>query len=317
MNQQHYDWIKNVTTRSRELLLPLIGEGGDVCVAAIQGSSACMELWEKEFPVGQGVGTTIRLDLRGADLSEAVFARLFDTEEVLTGADFSDANLNNTIWSFIPVKKANFARATMRDSAVFLADFSGSSFQEADLSGTDFNMGSSESVDFSGANLTGAKIHVSQETTRFVFTGATMSGCCVAPATPRDAADSPVMAEHWQAHKRFLAGLSEEQRAEVVAEGPETDLEATGPDSAGQPGQSTEGCFIATACYGSPDCAEISILRQFRDGVMIHSIPGRALVALYYRVSPSIARLLHRYARLRILVRECIVSPIVKWIEKS
>jgi len=73
-------------------------------------------------------------------------------------------------------------------------------------------------------------------------------------------------------------------------------------------------CFIATACYGSPECPEVRILRQFRDDAMMCSSLGRTLVAVYYRLSPPIAQLLNRHTRLRILVRECIVNPIVKRI---
>jgi len=87
--------------------------------------------------------------------------------------------------------------------------------------------------------------------------------------------------------------------------------------SAGAQDEPKSGCFVATACYDSPDCAEISVLRQFRDEAMMPSSLGRTLMALYYRLSPPIAELLHRHAGLRVFVRERIVSPIVKLIEKT
>ena len=78
---------------------------------------------------------------------------------------------------------------------------------------------------------------------------------------------------------------------------------------------STRGCFIATACYGSPDCREVETLRRFRDERMRLSVFGRLLVAAYYWLSPPIARLLNRHLPLRICVRERLVEPIVEWIE--
>jgi len=55
---------------------------------------------------------------------------------------------------------------------------------------------------------------------------------------------------------------------------------------------SSEGCFIATAVYGSYDADEVLILREFRDGKLASSDIGRFLIRLYYFVSPPIAELL-------------------------
>jgi hypothetical protein len=48
-------------------------------------------------------------------------------------------------------------------------------------------------------------------------------------------------------------------------------------------------CFIATAVYGSDDCRELVLLRQFRDAVLLKWPMGRAAVAVYYRFSPGVA----------------------------
>ncbi len=53
-------------------------------------------------------------------------------------------------------------------------------------------------------------------------------------------------------------------------------------------------CFIATACYGSYDCPQVMILRNFRDEVLRQSHTGRYLIFIYYRFSPYVAAWLNR-----------------------
>jgi hypothetical protein len=76
------------------------------------------------------------------------------------------------------------------------------------------------------------------------------------------------------------------------------------------PPQSGGGCFIATACYGSPYAPQVAVLREFRDTALRPHRLGRAFVATYYRVSPPIAAMLERHPRLRALVRERVVAPL-------
>jgi len=51
----------------------------------------------------------------------------------------------------------------------------------------------------------------------------------------------------------------------------------------------SSGCFIATACYGSMDCMEVSVLRRFRNEHLLTSLVGRIGVKAYCIVSPPIA----------------------------
>jgi len=48
-------------------------------------------------------------------------------------------------------------------------------------------------------------------------------------------------------------------------------------------------CFVASAAFG-PDAPETSALRSFRDRRLLPSAVGRGFVAVYYRLSPPLAR---------------------------
>jgi hypothetical protein len=50
------------------------------------------------------------------------------------------------------------------------------------------------------------------------------------------------------------------------------------------------GCYVATAVYGSYDCAEVFALRKFRDDKLMKSWFGRQFVKAYYAVSPAMVR---------------------------
>jgi hypothetical protein len=77
--------------------------------------------------------------------------------------------------------------------------------------------------------------------------------------------------------------------------------------------QTSSGCFIATAAYGSPSAEQLDVLRGFRDGVLLEIGAGSQLVALYYRLSPCIADFISGNSFLRTVVRELLVDPMV-WV---
>ena len=54
--------------------------------------------------------------------------------------------------------------------------------------------------------------------------------------------------------------------------------------------QSSGGCYVATAVYGSYDCPEVWTLRRFRDDTLAASWYGRSLIRIYYAVSPTLVR---------------------------
>ena len=51
------------------------------------------------------------------------------------------------------------------------------------------------------------------------------------------------------------------------------------------------GCYIATAVYGSYDCPEVWTLRRFRDFKLAKSFLGRIFIKLYYFMSPTLVKL--------------------------
>jgi len=76
------------------------------------------------------------------------------------------------------------------------------------------------------------------------------------------------------------------------------------------------GCFIATAAYGTPSAEQIDVLREFRDVVLLESTVGSQFVVLYYQLSPPVADFIAGSGFLRTLVRELLVDPVV-WVVEA
>ncbi len=57
------------------------------------------------------------------------------------------------------------------------------------------------------------------------------------------------------------------------------------------PVQSSDGCYVATAVYGSYNCPEVWTLRRFRDGILSKTWYGRAFIHTYYAISPTLVKL--------------------------
>jgi hypothetical protein len=70
-------------------------------------------------------------------------------------------------------------------------------------------------------------------------------------------------------------------------------------------------CFIATAAYGTRAAAEVELLRELRDKVLMQNMAGQAFVRLYYRISPPLAGFISSHGVLRTLVRELVIEPVV------
>jgi hypothetical protein len=87
------------------------------------------------------------------------------------------------------------------------------------------------------------------------------------------------------------------------------------PDAYGGPPASApkDGCFIATAAYGSAMAPEVQFLREIRDNVLRQTNWGRNFFddywQYYYRISPAIADEMGRDPVLRQTIRWSIVEP--------
>lgn len=67
-----------------------------------------------------------------------------------------------------------------------------------------------------------------------------------------------------------------------------------------------EGCFIATAVYGSSEAPQVLTLRQFRDERLSTSVIGRRAIALYYLISPTLAQRLRKLPLMKRIIKAAL-----------
>lgn len=75
-------------------------------------------------------------------------------------------------------------------------------------------------------------------------------------------------------------------------------------------GNGGDGCFIATAAYGSYLDPRVKVLRDFRDQQLLTNPIGTGLVEFYYRHSPPIADYLRERETLRAIVRSLLAAVV-------
>ena len=83
---------------------------------------------------------------------------------------------------------------------------------------------------------------------------------------------------------------------------------------------SSDGCYIATAVYGTYDCPELWVLRRFRDYGLRKSIIGTALIGtafvqFYYAVSPRLVRRFRNAERIN-RVSKSVLDLLVRQLKK-
>ncbi|MDH5544550.1 MAG: hypothetical protein OEZ43_03090 [Gammaproteobacteria bacterium] len=76
------------------------------------------------------------------------------------------------------------------------------------------------------------------------------------------------------------------------------------------PALPNEGCFIATATFGSYEAYEVQFLRDFRDRFLLTNKPGRHFVNWYYRYGPIAATWINRAPEFKPLV-QAVLYPYV------
>lgn len=79
----------------------------------------------------------------------------------------------------------------------------------------------------------------------------------------------------------------------------------------------SEGCYIATCVYGDYDCAEVMILRKFRDEILRRNCFGRLFVKLYYAVSPTVVKMFGDKTFFRVFGKAVLDNIIEKISEKT
>lgn len=83
------------------------------------------------------------------------------------------------------------------------------------------------------------------------------------------------------------------------------------------PSKKKEGCYIATAVYGSYNAPEVLDLRRFRDENLQKTVLGRWFIRTYYHWSPAVAEKL-RYAKyLNRMVRKILDRWVVRLDTKT
>jgi hypothetical protein len=71
-----------------------------------------------------------------------------------------------------------------------------------------------------------------------------------------------------------------------------------------------EGCFIATAAFGSKFDWPVALLREFRDQYLLTNTLGKTFVNFYYQNSPPIAAVIASSKPLKITVR-VLLAPVI------
>ena len=122
--------------------------------------------------------------------------------------------------------------------------------------------------------------------------------------------------------KKLTSGLTDETVKETEALHGQTKEIQSGQifttDENGLPvatAKKKEGCYIATAVYGSYDAPEVLVLRRFRDTKLLPCLPGRIFVRLYYAISPILVRNLGSNSLFKSLCRKVLNKIVSTYLQ--
>lgn len=79
----------------------------------------------------------------------------------------------------------------------------------------------------------------------------------------------------------------------------------------------SEGCYIATAVYGSYDCPEVWTLRRYRDFKLYSTLRGRLFIRIYYKVSPMLIKFYSKKSWFKTITKFQIDKIVTKLQEKG
>ncbi len=83
------------------------------------------------------------------------------------------------------------------------------------------------------------------------------------------------------------------------------------PSSQKETKKDDDGCFIATAVYGTPYGDKLDTLREFRDQKLLTNEAGTQFVNYYYQYSPPVAKFIANKPILKYYIQEFYIDPIV------
>lgn len=84
---------------------------------------------------------------------------------------------------------------------------------------------------------------------------------------------------------------------------------STSENNGGDTENEGEGCFIATAAYGTDTTKGLDTLRAFRDNVLLNNPYGKILVRVYYSTSPPIANSLSSNEYVKTATKVMLITP--------
>ena len=290
-NNVEHQAIIEICQKSREIMTKRVLEVGDQkAIAERDPYNSMWEAYSKQIkkPV----------ELRHANLSGLLFKHAeFDN------INFIDCDFSGSHWIISSITNGDCTGSNFSDIKTVPWLFFNTNCTNCDFTNAEtewFNLIGQNN--FEGANFTNAKLNTSHSffkdtkpPSRAMFKNAVMNGCTL--TIKRE--------ENWEHNttkkeiKSLLDNIFSPEQLAVM----HIDYDIS-------------GCFIATATCGL-DSEEVIILRHFRDAILVNSVLGRLFVKIYYRISPSIASFIEGSPKACNVIRNVIVHPIARLVDRK